>query len=198
MLVMNYFKTCKEVILRPSDFFRRMPKTGGYREPLRFAVISTTLGLLLSVIVNYGLLQSGTDSKNLLEIGMLFSIEDFSDYTLLIDMIAIICIGIFIIFLNALILNFLYKRFGGTGNYEGLVRVLSYSCALNLLTWVPILNIIIIFYEVYLCGVGGAFVQNVSKKRSIMVVILSYLLFLVLFLLIEILIVCFIIFMSLD
>lgn len=43
-LVTNYFKTCKEVILSPSDFYRRMPTTGGYADPLTFAAISLIIG----------------------------------------------------------------------------------------------------------------------------------------------------------
>jgi hypothetical protein len=37
---MDYIETWKEVILRPSDFYRRMPTTGGYADPLTFAAIS--------------------------------------------------------------------------------------------------------------------------------------------------------------
>ena len=37
---MDYIKTWKEVILRPKDFYRRMPTTGEYANPLAFAAIS--------------------------------------------------------------------------------------------------------------------------------------------------------------
>jgi hypothetical protein len=40
------FKTAKEVILTPSAFFKRMPVTGGLTDPLLFAMITGTIGLI--------------------------------------------------------------------------------------------------------------------------------------------------------
>ncbi len=54
-IAMDYFKTWKEVMLRPSDFYRKMPTTGGYSEPLTFAAISYIISGLLTVILIRGL-----------------------------------------------------------------------------------------------------------------------------------------------
>ena len=60
---MDYIKTWKEVMLRPSDFFRRMPTTGGYVDPLIFASISYIIHLLLFTLVRYGMFRFGFHSS---------------------------------------------------------------------------------------------------------------------------------------
>ena len=56
VLVMNYIKTWKEVILTPSDFYRKMPMTGGYADPLIFAIICIIINTLLVILVRPTLL----------------------------------------------------------------------------------------------------------------------------------------------
>jgi hypothetical protein len=48
---MGYIETWKEVMQRPSDFFREMPKTGGYADPLTFAAISFIIYALLAAFL---------------------------------------------------------------------------------------------------------------------------------------------------
>lgn len=40
MIVMDYIKTWKKVILKPDKFFMKMPTAGGYADPLTFAAIN--------------------------------------------------------------------------------------------------------------------------------------------------------------
>ena len=116
---MNYIETCKEVILRPSDFYRRMPTTGGYSEPVIFAVISLIISLLLNAIVSYGMFTFGIHSSILTFGSIPFSTFDFSIFSYVIELFFITIAGIFI---GSLIFNLLYKTLGGTGSYEGTVR----------------------------------------------------------------------------
>lgn len=164
---MNYIKTCKEVILRPSDFYRKMPTTGGYREPVIFAVISLIISLLLNVIVSYGMIRYSIHSSILTFGSIPVSESDFS----IIELFFISVAGIFI---GSLLLNFLYKTLGGTGSYEGTLRFLSYGYAIDIISWIPILNLIAIIYAIYIVIVGGSFVHNVSMGRSALVVLLVY------------------------
>src|SRR5665811_376653 len=53
---MDYIETWKEVIQRPSDFFRKMPETGGYADPLTFAAISYIIYGLLSGLFSRGMM----------------------------------------------------------------------------------------------------------------------------------------------
>jgi len=70
------------------------------------------------------------------------------------------------------VLNFLYTAFGGT--YEATVRFLSYGYAINIISWIPLVDLIAIIYALYLSILGGSFVHNVSVGRSALIVILLY------------------------
>ncbi len=48
---MSYIETWKEVMQRPSEFYRGMPKTGGYADPLTFAAISFIIYALLTAFL---------------------------------------------------------------------------------------------------------------------------------------------------
>ncbi len=53
---MDYIETWKEVIQRPSNFYRKMPTAGGYAEPLTFAAISYFIYGLLTALFNRGMM----------------------------------------------------------------------------------------------------------------------------------------------
>jgi len=168
---MNYIETCKEVILRPSDFYRKMPITGGYSEPVIFAVISLIISLLLNAIVSYGMFIFGIHSSILTFGSIPFSKFDFSVFLYVIELFFI---GVTVIFILPLILNFLYKILGGTGSYEGTMRFMCYGYAINLISWIPLLGLIAGIYSIYIVIVGGSFVHNVSMGRSAVIVLLVY------------------------
>jgi hypothetical protein len=167
---MNYIGICKEVILSPSDFFRRMPTSGGYSEPVTFAAVSLIIGSLLRVFIGYGMFTFGIHSS-LLTFGTEVSALNFSTFS---EMFGLFFMSIIAIFLGSLVLNFLYTAFGGTGTYEGTVRFMSYGYAINIISWIPLVGLIAIIYALYLSILGGSFVHNVSVGRSALIVILLY------------------------
>lgn len=168
---MDYIETCKEVILRPSDFYRRMPTTGGYSKPVIFAAISLIIGSLLNVIVSYGMFTFGIHSSILTFGSIPFSKSDFFTFSHVIELVFISAAAIFT---GSLILNFLYQTFGGTGSYEGTVRFMCYGYAINVISWIPLLNLVAVIYALYISILGGSFVHNVSKGRSAIIVVLLY------------------------
>jgi len=167
---MNYIETCKEVILSPSDFFRRMPTSGGYSEPVIFAAVSLIIGSLLRVFIGYGMFTFGIHSS-LLTLGAEVSELNFSAFT---EMFGLLFLSVAAIFIGSLVLNFLYTVFGGTGTYEGTVRFMSYGYAINIISWIPLVNLIAIIYALYISILGGSFIHNVSMGRSALIVILLY------------------------
>jgi len=56
---MDYIETWKEIIQTPSDFYRRMPTSGGYADPLTFAAISYVIYGLLTALFNRGMSMGG-------------------------------------------------------------------------------------------------------------------------------------------
>jgi hypothetical protein len=164
---MDYFKTWKEVMLRPSDYYRKMPTTGGYSEPLTFAAISYIISGLLTVILIRGL-----------HIGDMYGVDssEFSFSMLLASVIMTPIAGIIYLLIGAAIFYIIYKLLGGTGSYEGTVRFMSYASAILVVSWIPLLNLITWIYGIYLYIVGGAFVHNVSMGKSTLAILLPYIL----------------------
>jgi hypothetical protein len=185
---MDYIKTWKAVILRPSDFYRRMSTTGGYADPLTFVAISLITNVLLRALVSSIMLKLGVRSRMLTFGGMYDSRLNFSIFS---NVIIPFIIGIVSLFIMALILNFLYKALGGTGSYEGTMRLISYAYAPKVFSLIPILGLITGIYELYLLIIGGMVVHNVSMKKSAVAVLLPMILIFLLFLMVGVAIVLF-------
>ena len=159
---MDYIETWKEVIQRPSDFYRKMPTTGGYTDPLTFAAISYAIYGLLTALFNRGMMMGD----------MYGGSRGFSLSTALMTAISAPIVGIISIFIGAAILYIIYKVLGGTGTYEGTVRFVSYATAVLVVSWIPLIGLIGWIYEIYLNILGGAFVHNVSMGKSAIAVLL--------------------------
>jgi hypothetical protein len=175
---MGYIETWKEVMQRPSDFYRGMPKTGGYADPLTFAAISFIIYALLTALLSalfgremyMGGMYNGTYG------GMYNGVGEFGFFAVLMTVIITPIAGIISLFIEAAILYVIYKVLGGTGSYEGTVRFISYATAVLVLSWIPLIGWIVGIYGIYLYIVGGTHVHDVSMARSTIAVLLPTLL----------------------
>jgi len=160
---MEYIKTWKEVILKPAEFYRKMPATGGYAEPLTFAAINYVISWLLSVLASFSLLTIyGSESR-------------YSDFGILSALLGAILLAIFAsLILLAPIANFFYKATGGTGNLEGTLRLSLYASAALIFPAVPLIAPVALIYELYLLIVGGTIVHTVSMNKSMRIIFLSF------------------------
>jgi hypothetical protein len=168
---MDYIENWKEVIQRPSDFYKRMPMTGGYADPLIFAAISYIIYGLFAALFNAGM-----------SIGSMYGMygKESSLSMVVVSVILEPVVGIISIFIEATILYIVYRILGGMGSYEGTVRFISYATAVMVFSWVPFIGLIVLIYEVYLYIVGGMFVHNVSMGRSAVAVLLPIILIFIL------------------
>ena len=166
---MDYIEIWKEVIQSPSDFYRRMSTTGGYSDPLTFAAISFAISGILSALLSFGIYGIfGMHGRG------------FSFLTLIGLVIATPILGIIGLLIGAAILYIIYKILGGTGSYEGTVRFVSYATAVQALSWIPLIGLILWVYGIYLTIVGGSFVHKVSMGKSAIAVLLPSILVLIL------------------
>ena len=140
----EFIRTWKKVITTPSDFFKEMPTSGGYGEPLKFAVVNY-------IIVGIGL--------TLISLGSMFFM-----------IVVMPIVGIIWLFISGAILYICFKIVGGSGSYEGTVRMLSYVSAVNAVAWIPILGWIVALYAIYLKIVGGTCIHDITTLRSVIAV----------------------------
>jgi hypothetical protein len=157
---MDYIETWKDVVQRPSDFYKNMPTTGGFADPLTFAAISYIIYGLLNALFNRGM-----------SMGSISGASEFNLSIMLISMIVMPILGIIVLFIGGAILHMLYKFLGGTGSYEGTVKFMSYATAVTVISWIPFIGWIIGIYGIYLNIVGGTFVHNVSMGKSAIAII---------------------------
>ena len=166
---MDYIGTWKEVMQRPSDFYRRMPKTGGYRDPLTFAAITFLIYGILAALFNREMYMSGM-------YGGMYGGESYAREFGISTIISIAILapiaGIISLFIEGAILYIVYRILGGTGTYEGTVRFIAYATAVLLLSWIPLIGWIIGLYGIYLQIIGGMYVHNVSMGKSALAVLL--------------------------
>lgn len=175
---MDYINTWKEVILRPSDFYRSMPKTGGYVDPIIFAAISFILYGLLTVLLAI-LFGSGMYMGSIyggmydgMYRGIYGGVRGFGFLAIFMTVIITPIGGIISLFIEAAILYIIYKVLGGKGSYEGTLRFISYATAVLLLSWIPLIGWVFGFYGIYLYIVGGMNVHDVSMVKSTIAVLL--------------------------
>ena len=178
----NFIDTWKKVITSPSAFYESMPKEGGYGEPLKFALINfIVLGIGSAIItILYNLIGFNLPS-NVSIMGTSTTIATkITIMSVISDIIVIPIIGIIGLFVSGVILFILFKIVGGSGSYEGTVRILSYSSAVSLLAWIPLIGILAVLYGIFLDIIGGKFVHNISTLRSVIAVLLPFVLAIVL------------------
>jgi Yip1 domain. len=117
-------QTAIRVVTAPTEFFKTMPKTGGYLEPLVFAVV---MGLTASIIMAiWSLLGFGYGGGPSPRLAAIFLSIIFT------PVILAICS-----FIGAAIVFYIWKLMGSTQNYE-----VSYRCMAYLMALVPITAVI--------------------------------------------------------
>ncbi len=150
-------ETAKKIVTQPRQFFEQMPKTGGYSEPLIFAVVMGLAAGVLAAIFSFF-------SSSALG-GMSFGI------------ISIILMPIFAVigcFISGLIMFVIWKLMGSSENYETAVRCVAYSTVIMPLIpiagLIPYLGTIAIdalwFWLMFLASLG---VHKLEQQKSMIV-----------------------------
>ena len=159
----EFIGTWKKVITTPGDFFKEMPTSGGYEAPLKFAVVNY-------IIAGIGTALVAILIASLLPMASFWPGSAFSFGSALSNIIITPITGIIGLFIIGAILYVCFKIVGGSGSYEGTVRIMAYASAVNAVSWIPILGWIVGLYAIYLWIVGGTFVHNITTMRSVIAI----------------------------
>ncbi|PPA78692.1 MAG: Yip1 domain protein [ANME-2 cluster archaeon HR1] len=202
IMIDKFVNTWKSVIFQPNNFFKNMPTSGGYGDPLVFAFINSIIYAIITYI------------STLVQMRSLGIMPDFMvAISYIISLINLITTPIFFIielFIGAAIYFVCFKIVGGSGSYEGTFRILAYTSVVAVISGVlllilvfiipyPSMNqmigiitntaglreymqyavysvvfVLITIYTIYLMSSGGKYVHDISILKSIIAAILPY------------------------
>jgi hypothetical protein len=168
--VRSFVETVRRVLFSPRDFFRGMPRRGGYLNPLIFGAACTLIGALLTAVLNEvaqvlpGMPILGAD------IGFVFSVTFAFVWTMV---GLVVSTGIYQLFVRLII----GRNNGGLG---ATFRVLCYILVVQLLSWLPLVNLLAAIYALYLGAFGFKEVHSTTYGRAAAVVALPILLLILL------------------
>jgi hypothetical protein len=136
--VNSFIRVAKTIFFTPSDFYQKMPTTGGYTPPVIFLAVCLGVSAILSAIL------AGVD------VLMFFQI---------------IIAGVIFSFIGAGILHLIAQQFfEGKGAYEGVYRVVAYASVVQLVSWLPWIHGM--FFIVTFCfGLYGLYLQIVGLEK---------------------------------
>jgi NTP pyrophosphatase (non-canonical NTP hydrolase) len=169
----NYWNIWKEVMFTPGDFYKKLPKKFGYKEPMLFALVlqALTLGIIYVVLLTLGIviIQSSV------LFGMLGAIS-ISIGTLMVGL-TILFFFFFLLswgglFLVAGLVHLVVMLFQGKGGYKETFRIICYATAPNVFGFIPFVNYVAPVYGLVLQGIGVHEKHGLSVSQSVMVVIL--------------------------
>jgi hypothetical protein len=142
----SFFRTAKAILLSPRLFYEGMNREGGLRNPFLFL---TCCVLTHTLIIGLLLKNQSLIASNLL-------------------------FGMVLPFVTAGILFFIIARlFKASGTYEMAFRVNAYAAAVALLSWIPLVGMLLEFYRIYLIVVGLSSTFSIKASRAFMAVVLT-------------------------
>jgi len=146
-----------KVVVKPVDFFRAMPRTGGLIDPLLYVVMTALLGVVISAAessVSYG--------AGIHDLGMM------AIWLIIVPLIAAI-----LSFFVAAICFAIWTFTGSSENYETSYRCLAYMHILMpitiLLSFVPYLGLLGIAWWLYLMVIATREVHKISIKPALLI-----------------------------
>lgn len=181
-LVTALVENTKEVLTGPTDFFRRMPLSGGIGAPLLYAVIIGYLGILVSAVYGavfllvrgaVGGAAFGGPFAHRPELARLA--QAYADWGGLVAQVVFGPIGIVIgLFVWAGIVHVMLLLLDGAAQgFEATFRVLAYSHASSVLSIVPFCGgLIAALYGFVLSIIGLAQAQSISAWKATAAVLL--------------------------
>lgn len=134
----GFVKVWRKVILDPQEFYRDMPLTGGFENPLIFLGISAIFYFILKIAVS----------------GLASAVNAFS----------LVCLAY--IFGPGILMLACQFLFEGEGDYEGTLRMCAYAGASLTLAWIPTLGIFAYFYSFYLIFLGTQKVHRLDPTKA--------------------------------
>lgn len=159
-----YIQTATNSLVSPVGFFRRLPVSDGYKNPILFAVMSTAFSVPLGMTL-LALFGKGPYSPGI--IGLLFGFVCalFG---------AAIATPIILFLWSGLVHGALYLIGGATSGFQATFRVVSYSSVTQLFNAIPYLGTVASLYGLVLTAIGLRETHETSTGKGAAAVLISF------------------------
>lgn len=147
----EWFGTWKAVMVRPRSYFADMDVAGGLGEPIGFFAVILAVNCVVGLIML--ITRQGVTPLDIVQLALWVVLVGAAGAGM------------------AFGLQFLAGRLGGTGDLEGTVRALSFSCATNVLFWIPFIGMIPLVHTLMLSTLGLAAVHRMPIYKSALIAI---------------------------
>ena len=146
-----------QVITKPVEFYRRMPHTGGYVEPIIFLVVMAVVTGLLFTILSF------------IGAGMMGMLAFGASAIIMFPVIALISS-----FIGGAVMFVIWKLMGSDKSYETAYRCVAYSSAISpiyaVLVLIPYAGVVIyIAWGFYLMTMASIMVHDIAEKKAYIV-----------------------------
>ena len=150
----SFFHTAKAVLFSPRSFYEGMRSEGGILNPFIFL---TVCALTHTLFVGLTIKQ-----------GVIIALSLFN--------------GLVMPFITAWILYIIVTGlFKGSGTYEAAFRVIAYSAATALISWVPMGGFVLEFYRLYMIAFGLSYVFSVKFSKTLLAVGITVVIYVIVF-----------------
>jgi hypothetical protein len=171
-----FLSTLKEVLLSPTQFYRRMPTKGGFKSPLIFGLILGVLG---------GVLALAWQRVFMFRLGQFQEIAMTHLVEITIALPLLVLVGLYII--SAIVHLCLVVVGGNRRGFEGTFRVIAYAGATDIFSIIPFIGSLIAFiYTLIIAVIGLREGHGIGTGRAVLAVFLPFIAMAALFLVVAI------------
>lgn len=150
LIFREHFRDSFEVLVHPSQFFRRVSGKDMYDGAFKFAIKNIAV---FSVIIGLFLLLLGPDKKTL--------------FVSVILAVGLTVAGVAELFVFSVSFHVFLKAFGARRSFDETFSVVAYCTAVLLYAWVVPLLVFLPFHALYIASVGFVEVHKVSRLQGV-------------------------------
>jgi len=172
--VRSFVSTVRRVLFEPVGFFRRLPRRGRVLNPVVFVLVCALISAPLAFLAAPFDPLAGDEMSDLRDLlTRLVAEPGGSVAAVIVVILAVLVLASLLVLLGLYssaaiyhILVWIFVRPTDTG-FEATLRIVSYTSAVELLNWIPVVGLLASFYGLYLAFVGIREMHETTTGRAL-------------------------------
>ena len=183
----SFVSTVRKVLFDPVGFFRRLPPRGRSLNPVVFALICALISAPLAILAASFDPLMGEDAPSMLDPLIALVAQPGGSVVAVVVLVLTVLIlvpalALLVLYIGAAIYHILVRIFvrPTATDFQATLRVVAYTSAIDLLTWIPVVGLLASLYGLYLAFVGIREMHETTTRRALAVISFPIVLFMVL------------------